>query len=264
MRIPLKSVIALFVAAAIGAAITYVVLMLVPGAALHCKPASSPVDQPAAQSEVAPVAATVDIDQLLKDLRTRFINDPRSIAEKLDDFFAQDHNQKNIAIASKVIVDMAENREMLADADIEYLYQHHSDLTLKRVLAQVLSLRGDNRLLELYIAHLQKSLHKSEPPAQQKTLIELAKTHYQGAVIVIKPLLHSDDTGVLLDALLALRATGNESDIHYAEALKDHPDQSVSWLANDVINQLQYLSKKARTGLILADVIAELPPINNE
>ncbi|HEY0891688.1 MAG TPA: hypothetical protein VGE32_01450, partial [Cellvibrio sp.] len=60
----------------------------------------------------------------------------------------------------------------------------------------------------------------------------------------------------------ALRATGNESHIPSVENLVNHPDQSVSWLANDALNQLQNLSTKARTRLNMADIVVELPPIH--
>jgi hypothetical protein len=43
--------------------------------------------------------------------------------------------------------------------------------------------------------------------------------------------------------------------------LLNHPDPSVSWLANDVINNLQNLSSKARTRLNSTDIAAELPPL---
>ncbi|WP_331345331.1 hypothetical protein [Cellvibrio sp. UBA7661] len=269
----LKSVAMFLVAAAIGSAATYFTIVSLD--VDNCEPVSGLGPQPQT-SYVAADSATIsssamNVDQLLKDLRTRFIGDERSIAEKLRDFLAQHSDQKiagqknseekNTAIAAKVIVDLAENDELLPDADVSQLYHHQSQPELKRVLAQVLSLRGDNQLLDSYIADIEKNVHNAEPEAQQKMLMELAKTHYVGAVGVIEPLLQSQNNSVILDALLALRATGNESHLHYAEALVNHPDQSISWLAKDVINQLQYLSQKARTQLIIADITAELPPI---
>lgn len=266
MQISFKSVFVCLVAAMIGAAVTYLSLHYAqePAAAREAviQQNAQPLNTSSAlkDNSGSSINGPDDIDQQLKDLRTRFIGDPRSIAEKLADFLEQSSGPQNIAIASKVLVDLAENQELLADQDLHYLYQHQSDLTLRRVLAQVLSLRGDNHLLDTHIAYLQ-SLQGAKPEAQQKLLVELAKTHYVGAVAVIEPLLQSDNNGVILDALLALRATGNEGHLYLAEVLTNHPDQSVDWLARDVINQLQYLSKKARTRLILADISAELPPI---
>lgn len=264
MQISVKSVFVCLVSALIGAAVTYLALQNTSESAaasgvIHQQHLQSPNDGSASLSN-EPENSGPDMDQQLKDLRTRFIGDSRSITEKLADFLAQNPGQKNIAIASKVIMDLAENQELLADKDVMNFYQQQTDLTLKRVLAQVLSLRGDNHLLDMHIDYLQ-GLYEATPEAQQKLLIELAKTHYVGAVVVIEPLLQSHDSGVILDALLALRATGNESHLHYAEALVNHTDQSINWLARDVIDQLQYLSKKARTRLVLADISAELPPI---
>ncbi|WP_049629017.1 hypothetical protein [Cellvibrio sp. pealriver] len=268
MHESLKSIVIFLVAAAIGSVATYFTIASLK--VNDCEPASALATQ-LQTSDVAVGSATIsssamsssamNVDQLLKDLRTRFIGDERSIAEKLRDFLAQHSDQKNTAIAAKVIVDLAENNELLPDADVSHLYHHQSQPELKRVLAQVLSLRGDNQLLNAYIADIEKNVHNAEPEAQQKMLMELAKTHYVGAVGVIEPLLQSQNNSVILDALLTLRATGNESHLHYAEALVNHPDQSISWLAKDVINQLQYLSQKARTRLVLADITAELPPI---
>lgn len=256
MHISFKLVFSYLVVAVVGSMVTYLSLQYTKEPFTYNEVA---LQQPPSDSPV-PATNEMDIDQQLKDLRTKFIGDERSIAEKLGDFLAQNPGQQNIAIASKVVVDLAANHDLLTDKDLIYLYQHQLDLTLKRVLAQVLSLRGDNHLLDTHIAHL-KNLHIEAPEAQQNLLVELAKTHYIGAVSIIEPLLQSDNVGVILNALLALRATGNESHLHYAEALVNHPDQSVNWLASDVINQLQYLSKKARTRLILADIIIELPPI---
>lgn len=256
MHISFKLVFSYLVVAIVGSVVTYLSLQYTKEPFTSNEVALQQNEQPPSDSLV-PATNEINIDQQLKDLRTQFIGDERSIAEKLGDFLAQNPGQQNIAIASKVVVDLAENHDLLTNKDLIYLYQHQLDLTLKRVLAQVLSLRGDNHLLDIHIAHL-KSLHAE---AQQNLLVELAKTHYIGAVSIIEPLLQSDNVGVILDALLALRATGNESHLHYAEALVNHPDQSVNWLASDVINQLQYLSKKARTRLILADITTELPPI---
>lgn len=263
MQISVKSVFACLLSALFGAGVTYFSLQEIQETAT----ASGLVNQQTAQLPNAlndNTDASIngqDIEQQLKDLRTRFIGDPRSIVEKQADFLAQNPGLQSIAIVAKVLVDLAENQALLSDKDVKHFYQQQSDLTLKRVLAQVLSMRGDNQLLDKYISQLQGS-HGESPEAQQKLLVELAKTHYVGALVVIEPLLQSDNNAVLLDALLALRATGNESQLHLAQALLNHSDPSVSWLARDAINQLQYLSKKARTRLTLADIAAELPPIS--
>jgi HEAT repeat protein len=115
--------------------------------------------------------------------------------------------------------------------------------------------------MEQLIAEAKPALGSENPNVRRQALNDLAKTHYAGAASAIAPLVQDSDISVTLDALLALRATGNESHIHYVEKLVNHPDQSVNWLANDVINTLQNLSTKARTKLTSADIAAELPPI---
>lgn len=270
MSIPRYSNKHLLLAACIGAAVSYgVTSMLSDGSAqrekiialenkIHAlESAQEPV--PAQADKAAPQAP--DIEQLRKDLSTRFIGDPRSFGEKLRDFVAENSHPQTIAIACKVVADLAENPDTLTNTELDSLYRNQTNSELKRVLAQVLSLRGDNSLMQLLVAEAQPGLHSSNPTERRQVLLELAKTHFAGAADAIAPLVEDSDPSVTLDALLALRATGNESHIRYLEKLLGHPDQSVSWLANDAYNQLQNLSTRARTRLIMADIVAELPPI---
>ncbi len=204
----------------------------------------------------------VSADQKAKDLSTRSDRDPRSIAVKINEFLANNPTQENIAIASKAVVDMADNNENLSNDALASLYHSQTNSEMKRVVAQVMSVRGDNSLIEKQISDAQTPLKSDNPAERQKALIELAKTRHASAADTIAPLLQDADTGVKLDALLALRATGNQNHIRLAEALVNHSDPAVSWLANDVVNSLQNLSSKARTQLASADIIAELPIIN--
>lgn len=202
-----------------------------------------------------------DSKQLLKDLATRSDRDPRSFSEKANSLLAGNSSKESVVIISNGIVDMAGNREILPDYELELLYQNQSDPDIKRVAAQVLATRGDNRLIEKQITDAQTDLKSDDPVARQKALVELAKTRYASAANAIAPLLQDENNSVKLDALLALRATGNQSHTRLVEALVNDPDPAVSWLANDVINNLQNLSERARTQLASADIIAELPVI---
>lgn len=268
MSIPRYSNKHLLLAACIGAAVSYGVLsMLLDDTAQREKivvlenkiQALELIPKPAlAQADTAAPQA-LDIEQIRKDLSTRFIGDPRTFGEKLRDFVAENSHQQTIAIACKVVADLAENPDTLTNPELDSLYRNQTNTELKRVLAQVLSLRGDNSLMEKLVADAQASLISTDPTERRKVLVELAKTHYAGAANAIAPLLQDSDTSVQLDALLALRATGNESHIRHLENLVNHPAQSVSWLANDAIAQLQNLSSKARTRLNMADIVAELP-----
>ncbi len=212
-------------------------------------------------NELVANASAPDSEQVLRDLVTQSDRDPRSFNEKVNDLLATNASKENIAIASKSVVDLADNSEILPDYALESLYQNQSNPDLKRVIAQVMSTRGDNSLLEKQITKTQASLGNANPAVRQQALVELAKTHYASAANAIVPLLQDDNTEVKLDALLALRATGNQSHVRQVEALVNHPDPAVSWLAKDVINNLQNLSEKARTQLASADIVAELPVI---
>lgn len=249
----------LFLAAILGALVSYgVFILLLKNAAQDELLAAQ--QQPSKQSDEA-TAKAANIEQIRKDLSTRFIGDPRTFGEKLRDFVAENVHPHTIAIACKVAADLAENPNTLTNEELISLYNNQTNAEFKRVLAQVLSLRGDNALLEKLVNEAQSALKSSNSAERRKVLLELAKTHYAGAANAIVPLVNDSDTSLKLDALLALRGTGNESHIRYIENLINHPDESVRWLANDAISHLQNLSTKARTKLTAADIAAELPLI---
>lgn len=215
-----------------------------------------------ADSDLPHKTTAPDSQQLLKDLGTLSDRDPRSFSEKANDLLTGNSNPESVAIVSKSVFDMAENREILPDYELESMYQNQSNPDLKRVIAQVMSTRGDNSLLEKQIAKTQTSLRSENPAERQQALVELGKTRYASAANAIVPMLQDDNNSVKLDALLALRSTGNQNHVRQVEALVNHPDPAVSWLAKDVVNSLQNLSEKARTQLGSADIAAELPVIS--
>ncbi|MEN0037867.1 MAG: HEAT repeat domain-containing protein [Cellvibrio sp.] len=198
-------------------------------------------------------------EQIQRDLITQSDRDPRSFSVKVNDLLAANSSAENIAIVSKSVFDLAESRETLSDSELDVLYHGQNNPDIKRVVAQVASARGDNILMEKQVAEAQAGLRSESPSVRQKTLIELAKTRHVSAANAITPLLQDSDSSVKLDALLALRATGNQSHIGVVEQLVNDPDPAVSWLANDVISNLQNLSDKARTKLSSIDIMAELP-----
>ncbi len=208
-----------------------------------------------------PGAASSPVDRQIKDLSTHFVGDSRNLAEKLRDFIAEHTSAQNLAIACKVVADLAENPDALGDAQLIWLYGTQTDTNLKRVIAQVLSKRGDNQLLDAYVAQWKTSLADTNPAERRKALGELAKTRYAASADLIVPLLADTDTSVLLDALLALRVTGNERHLPPLEKLQQSSDESVRWMASDARNNLELLSKKARMRVNSADIAAELPAI---
>lgn len=208
-----------------------------------------------------PDANRPDADQMLKDLLTLAWNDRRSFREKLGDFIEEHPGRDGIAIASKGVFDLGDNRDVLPDRALESLYLDQQDPALRRVLAQVASMRGDNGLIELHVAEAASGLRSNLPAERQQALVELSRTRHVAAADLAAPLLRDPDTGVVLDALLALRATGNQRHVRLVEGLLDHPDASVSWLARDVVADLQMLSEQARARVADNELAAELPPL---
>ncbi len=217
-------------------------------------------DQPTGAA-TADSETTSTTDQLLKDLSTVSERDPRPFSSKVRELLQINNTVETVALVSQSMAYLADNSAVLPDHELDSIYQQQANDELKRVAAQVMSLRGDNRLLEQHITSLQPRLSSETPEVRQQALIELAKTGYANATKAIAPLLEDENTGVKLDALLALRATGNQSHIHLAEKLRNHSDPSVSWLANDVIDHLQNLSDVARTKLRTNDITANLRPV---
>ena len=201
--------------------------------------------------------------QVLKDLGTNSANDPRSFSEKVNDLLSGDSSKEKVAIVSKGIFDMANDRENLPDYTLQAMYNNQTDPDLKRVIAQVLSNRGNNALIDNQIIEAQPRLKSENPTERQNALTNLAKTHSSSVANAIAPLLHDTNIDVKLDALLALRATGNQTHVGLVENLLNDPDPAVSLLASQVIGDLRNLSDNARTMLSVADIAAELPMMEN-
>ncbi|TYT26972.1 hypothetical protein FZO89_12270 [Luteimonas viscosa] len=206
-------------------------------------------------------ASRPDVDRLLKDLLTLAWNDRRDFSEKLEDFLAEHPGSDGIAIASKGVSDLGDNRDVLSDDALKSMYRRQQDPALQRVLAQVASMRGDNSLIESHAGRAAVGLHSPDAGERQRALVELARIRHVAAADIALPMLRDPDTGVLLDALLALRATGNQRHVGAIEPLLDHPDEAVAWLATDVVTELQSLSESARTRVAHGELAAELPPL---
>jgi|GEM_PF-941119 len=209
------------------------------------------------------VQASTDNDfngtQVLRDLGTKSESDPRSFSDKVSDLMAGNPTGEKVAVVSKSIVDMADNREIVPDYMLQSMYSTQTDPDLKRVIAQVLSNRGNNSLIDNQITEAQTQLKSENPIDRQQALTNLAKTRSMSAANAITPLLNDPNIDVKLNALLALRATGNQTHVAYVEGLANDPDPAVSTLAREVIGDLRNLSDSARTMLSVADIAADLP-----
>lgn len=238
------------------------------GAATFASPAPSRRPRPAMADAAlrtgtgaSPQAGqALDADQALKDLLTLAWNDRRNMREKLDDLLAEHPGQVGVAIASKGVFDLGGNTDVLSDQALQALYLGQEDPAFRRVLAQVASKRGDNRLIELHVAEAGIGLDSGDATTRQQALVALARTRHVAAADLAAPLLRDADTGVVLDALLALRATGNQRHLRQVQALLQHPEEPVRWLARDVAEELRMLSDAARTRVLDRDMEAELPP----
>jgi hypothetical protein len=202
-----------------------------------------------------------ELDKKRRALSGSSEQDSRSFAERIDGLLRADSSAENILVVTKGMVDLARNQEVLPNQALDMLYSNQKNPDLKRVAAQVLSMRGDNRLIEQQVNDMSASLRSENPAERRKALTSLGKTHHAIAADAVAPLLQDANTEVTLDALLALRTTGNQQHVHLVEALVNHPDASVSWLAKEVTAELQNLSAKARTQLTSADIEAELPAL---
>ena len=201
--------------------------------------------------------------QILKDLDSISDTDPRSYSEKLQDLLSGSPTEERAAIASRFIFNKARDQLGLPDYALQSIYASQTNPDLKRVIAQVLSQRGNNALLNNQIAEAQARLNSVQPRDRLEALGQLAKMHTTKAVDAIAPFLQDPDTTVRLAALFALRDTGNQQHVNLVETMINDPDPSVSTLANDVLSSLKNLSSSARTNYSRSDIEAELPPIAN-
>jgi len=199
--------------------------------------------------------------QMLRNLEISPGNDSRSFVERVNGLLSDNPTKEKIAVATKGIFDLARDRDHLPDGALESIYNSQNDPDLKRVVAQVLSQRGNDTLLEDQIAKAQAKLKSSQPRDRQDALVQLAKLRNVKAADAILPLLHDPDTDVKLDALLALRNNGNALNAGYVEMLRNDPNPAVRSLANDVASDLQDLSASARTSMSTSDIEAGLPPM---
>jgi hypothetical protein len=212
--------------------------------------------------QAVPGSATSSI-QILKDLENVSDTDPRSSAEKLQALLSDGATEEEAAIASRFILDKARDQQTLPDYSLQAIYAGQANPDLKRVIAQVMSQRGNDALLNSHIAEAQARLKSAQPGDRLEALSQLGKTHSTHAVEAIAPFLQDPDSTVRLAALFALRDTGNQRHVNLVESLIHDPDPSVSSLAGDVSSSLKNLSSSARTGFSRSDIEAELPPIAN-
>lgn len=201
--------------------------------------------------------------QMLKDLDSVSDTDSRSYSEKLQDFLSSNPSEEKAAVASRFIFDKARDQQGLPDYALHSIYASQTNADLKRVIAQVLSQRGNGALLNNQIAEAQARLKSEQPRERLEALGHLGKTRTTNAVDAIAPFLQDPDTTVRLAALFALRDTGNQQHAELVESMVDDPDPSVSTLAQDVLSSLKNLSPSARTTYSRSDIEAELPPIAN-
>jgi HEAT repeat protein len=201
--------------------------------------------------------------QTLKELEADSTTDPRSYAEKLQALLGEKPTEEEAAIACRSIFNNAADTRDLPDYALQSIYATQSNPDLKRVIAQVLSQRGNDALLNEQIAAAQATLKSEEPARRLEALSRLGKIHSVHAVDAIGPSLQDSDSTVRLAALFAMRDNGNQRHIHLVEPLTRDPDPSVSALAGNVVSALKNFSASARTSYSSADIEAELPPIAN-
>lgn len=206
-------------------------------------------------SKPAPADNAAGSYQILKELE----GDPSKLQQLLED----SPTDEEAAIACRYIFDKAADPRTLPDYALQSIYASQTNPDLKRVIAQVLSQRGNDALINDQIAVAQATLKSAAPKDRLDALNQLGKIHSVHAVDAIAPFLQDSDSTVRVAALFALRDSGNQRHINLAEPLTRDPDASVSALAANVVNALRNLSSSARTNYSRADIETELPPIAN-
>ena len=201
--------------------------------------------------------------QILKELETDSADDPRSQAEKLQELLADNPTEEEVAIACRFIFNKAADTRGLPDYALQAIYAGQNNPDLKRVIAQVMSQRGNDALLNDQIAEAQATLKSSNPKDRLDALNQLGKIHSVHAVDAIAPFLQDSDSTVRVAALFALRDSGNQRHVNLVEPMTRDPDPSVSTLAGNVVSTLRNLSSSARTSYSRSDIETELPPIAN-
>jgi outer membrane murein-binding lipoprotein Lpp len=201
--------------------------------------------------------------QVLKELEADSATDPRTDEQKLQALLADNPTDEEAAIACRFIFNKAADTRGLPDYALQSIYAGQTNPDLKRVIAQVLSQRGNDALLNQQIVEAQATLRSTNPKDHLDALDRLARIHSVRAVDAIAPSLQDPDRTVRLAALFALRDSGNQRHIDLAEPLTRDADPSVSTLAANVVSALKNLSSSARTSYSRADIEAELPPIAN-
>ncbi len=214
-------------------------------------------------SEQATPRGTTGSYQKLNELEADSPNDRRSYAEKLQELLGENSTEEEAAIACRFIFNKAGDTQGLPDDALQSIYASQTNPDLRRVIAQVLSQRGNDALLNDQIVGAQAMLKSPKAWDRLDALNQLGKIHSVHAVDAIAPFLQDPDSTVRLAALFALRDSGNQRHVSLVEPMTHDPDPSVSTLAVNVASALKNLSSSARTSYSRADIESELPPIAN-
>jgi HEAT repeat protein len=192
--------------------------------------------------------------QALDKLRNLASASPAEAAALLQTLAENNRDNKNSPVIARGVYDLSKDSQSLPNDLLTSIYSNQTDLDVKRVSAQVLAQRGDNSLLEKYIAENAGNFTHNDPSERSAALHALSKTGSKLAAGAIQPLLKDPDTSVRMDALLALRATGNQSHVNGVKHLLNDPDENLRDLARDVIDNLSHLNENAHTKISDADI----------
>jgi HEAT repeat protein len=192
--------------------------------------------------------------QTLNSLSNLASTNPAEAALMLRALADNNQDNKNSTVIARGVYDLSKDSKSLPKDLLESIYSNQTDPEVKRVSAQVLAQRGDNALLEKYIAENASAVMHNDPSERSAALQALSKTGSKLAAGAIQPLLKDPDTSVRMDALLALRATGNQSHLNGVKQLLNDPDENVRELARDVMDNLSHLNENAHTKISDADI----------
>lgn len=199
----------------------------------------------------------------LDSIRTLAADNPYEVAAELQSLLGQGASAAEIKIATRGIYELSSDINSVPDHLLTSIYDEQEDEGLRRLSAQILSMRGDNSLLEKYVDEKADQFVSEDPVDRSNALYEVSQTGHSAAVPAVMPLLNDIDSSVRMDALLALRRTGNKSHVEAARVLIDDPDPHVREMALDVLDNLGRVSETERSSMSEADIFEAHPSLHD-
>ncbi|MDO6684130.1 MULTISPECIES: HEAT repeat domain-containing protein [unclassified Agarivorans] len=242
----------------------------------HCEPTTgnitvqanlpSNAQQNAAQTDKAAIGIETNAisNQAASDtvaaLRQLASDSPFDVEEQINTLLLS-KQANDLAALSRLIYEWRQEPQSLPDYLVTTIYDNGHNDNLRRISAQVLAQRGDYSLLEDYVAEQSEAINSNQDHQRSQALYALSQTNNYLAVPLIQPLLNDPSASIRVDALMALRATGNGTHAAIAQELVGDSNQQISALAKEVVNLLNQLPDDARQRVSQDDIKQNTPEL---